>query len=157
MQWRIEKGHIYAWGGETDPEEILRLKAAERADHHFQGRGIIDPGILYYFDRVLDLCRQRGIRVVLVRLPISRYYFDKVREYGAVDKVDLLTEEVRKRHPGVIFLDLHALYENDMTLYTDVDHLNPQGADRLTEYIRPLLSELVAGDGPAAGRGQRGG
>ena len=99
------------------------------------------PMVRFWMDRILNLCRENNIEVLLVGIPAplnwSYERHNEVNEY-ALGK-------------GVPYLDFNLCRDEYLNLgqesYIDVDHLNGKGAAALTT----LLSEL---DGSLAEEGQ---
>ena len=88
---------------------------------------------------MIDECKERGIEVVLVRLPAHQCYRDAL-DKAAVTGLQAMIDHTRKTM-GLRFLD----YYTDMRFtdehFGDCDHLNVQGAEAFT---RILVRDLAA-------------
>jgi hypothetical protein len=103
-----------------------------------------DPDIKIYFEKILQLCQDHDVKVVLIRFPEAWEYFE---EQAAIVPVDKLYGEVEELASGFgIYngiLDYHDLFFEHPEYFFDADHLNGKGAD--------LLSERLAADLRASG------
>ena len=59
-------------------------RAVNRARYHFGGTDSLDPDILEFFARILQLSEKKGAAVRLVSYPVSRQYYR-----AAVDSFDV--------------------------------------------------------------------
>lgn len=131
---------------ESDPQGGLKLQFFESgtlaARRHLSGASVWDPDMEWAFRRLVDDLVGRGIRVVLVRYPVTRAYAAESRRLGA-DPVlrDRLYASVGR--PGVVdHLDLEGLFFDNPELFGDGDHLNPMGKDQFTQRLAVELTRL---------------
>ncbi len=87
-----------------------------------------------YLGKMAELCQERGIELVFVTAPSYEEYLDVVGPYEpAHDAVRAFAEEF-----GVDYLDFN-LKGEDLGLtsgdFIDVDHLNQNGAEKVTRYL----------------------
>lgn len=88
---------------------------------------------LVYFKRLLDLCQQNGITIIVFDMPVGK-------EYGA--KVPI---ELRERYPreiesvcnnyGVTYVNCQKVAQFNQKDFTDFIHLNAKGAVKCTQLI----------------------
>ena len=88
-----------------------------------------------YLRKIIEVCQQRGIVLVLTRIPSCS---DKEEIHMAMNAVPKVAEEY-----GIDFLDMQ--YEENLLDYgTDFSgrtHINVLGAEKITRYIGDYLSE----------------
>ena len=106
-----------------------------------------DPGNLEYLDRILTLCREQGIEVILVTTPLSdaylcqcvnlQFFRDWYAELAA--KWDLAYYDFN------LLKDKSALFP-DRSCFFDELHLNDEGAEKYSEYFARLLLRARAGE-----------
>jgi len=119
---------------------------ARRVDTHFQrdNQNDFDKDLLFYFERILILCHQRGIKVVTLMIPTTDYYLKHAEKYITQNA---LSEKVltNPRYSSYIYkqLDYLDLYAKDHTLFIDADHLNHKGATLFSERIASDLSKII--------------
>ena len=90
-----------------------------------------------YLRRILDFCRDAGIRVLLTNLPYPcRNSNDEQLYTNAVASV---AEEYGVEYVDFVFLDKVVDYGTDC--YDPGSHLNPSGAWKVTDYLGEHLSE----------------
>ncbi len=88
-----------------------------------------------YIERIVNFCREKGIRLVFVTAPSLDQYLEAVGPYDpAHDFVQQLAEQY-----GVEYLDFNMAKKEVLNLtaddYIDVDHLNGTGAEQLTRLL----------------------
>ena len=102
---------------------------------------------LDYIERIVEFCREEGIRLVFVTAPSFDRYLEEI---GPYDLAHQYIQELADSY-GILYLDFNLCRDEYLNLgqesYIDVDHLNGKGAAALTT----LLSEL---DGSLAEEGQ---
>lgn len=129
-----------------NPSASLALTVFEdgtqAAQRHLQGASPWDPDMVWAFRRILEDCRQAGLRVVLVRYPVTRSYAEEARRLGADPALrDALLAEVRS--DGVVdHLDFEAVFFDEPELFGDGDHLNPLGKRRFSRLLTRALVGL---------------
>ena len=104
------------------------------------------PTMEKYLDRIVELCRENNIELILIKTPASNYDSAK----------DRAVEKYAQEH-GVTFLDFN-LEENYQALnfdflqdMADGDHANVRGAVKITKYLGNLLQEKYGLGGGANG------
>jgi hypothetical protein len=121
-----------------EPAEKRRATADERARLHFPEPGF-DEVAGEYLRRTLELAREEGLRVLLVRFPLSMEYLLASRPFMESADVDAHLEEILADHPEVQVLDARLDYAGLPRLFVDPDHLNQRGARLLTRRVRRIL------------------
>ena len=124
---------------------IVNERMATRSiQRHFQGHNIFDKDLLLYFEKILILCNQRGIKVVTLMTPMTDYYIKHAEKYITQAA---LYEKVfnHPRFSPYIYkhLDYLDLYAKDHTLFVDGDHLNHEGATLFSKRIALELSKVM--------------
>lgn len=120
-------------GGGPSP---LALQVAEDgtmvAQRHLRGAQPWDPVMEDGFRTLVADILQRGIRIVLVRFPVTRDYAVELRRLGAdPSKREALFAEIGR--PGVVDqLDYEKLFFGKPEMFADGDHLNPIGKRELS-------------------------
>ena len=143
----MEDGYISFPEYHTVPgDELMEEVAARRVDHHFQAqdKNDFDKDLLSYFEKILILCHQRGIKVVTLMVPTTDYYLKHAGKYMTQS---VLCEKVlmNPRFSPYIYkhLDYLDLYARDQALFIDADHLNYKGATIFSERIASELSKIM--------------
>jgi hypothetical protein len=119
-------------------EKVLPLIASERfADYE------IGPPQTTGIDRLVRAAREQGAQPVLVRMPVHSAYSERIpadaeRQFG-----DYL--EVLVAREGLPLLDLSQQWSEERSLYADPDHLNEQGALRLSAEVCRVVAPLLRG------------
>lgn len=114
----------------------------DAADQNYDERLARD---LDYFERIVAFCRDKGLDLVVLRLPrlewddFSHDALTYLTDKNGVDCVDMNLPEVR----GQLGFD----YSVD---YTDTKHPNVQGSAKITSYVGRLLRQRVSAQSEAA-------
>lgn len=130
----------------TDSSTSLALAVFEDgptvARRHFEGSDPFDADLVWAFRRILEDLRGRGIRVVLVRYPVTAGYAEAAASYGATRALrDALFAEVGE--PGIVDqLDFEDALVGHRDLFGDADHLSIQGKRALTKLLAVELARL---------------
>jgi len=122
----------------------VRERPAEVAARHFEGAEPFDPRMVHALRSLLAELRRRGVRVVLVRFPVSPRYRAAAAALGArSSQRDALLAELLT--PGQVdHLDLERLFDARPGAFLDADHLGPRGRRALTRRLRRELATLGA-------------
>ena len=112
-----------------------RAKAEERVGFHFGTTPSIDATLAEYLDRILSLCDTRGVRALLVRFPLSGEYLRALNAKVDLSRVDTRIQGSVARFGSAELLDARRAFAGAPELFADVDHLNREGARRLSRLI----------------------
>lgn len=137
----IEDGYVKV-SGSADMEGLV----ARRIDSHFQrgDQDDFDKNLLYYFEKILILCHQRGIKLVTLTIPMTDYYLIQAEKYITKNALYERVLMNPKFSPYIYkHLDYLDFYATDHTLFIDVDHLNHKGAILFSERIASELSKIM--------------
>lgn len=120
---------------------------AEAAARHFRGAEPWDPDQEWALRQLVGDLRSRGIRVVLVRYPLTDAYVAAASALGADDgsRRDALFASLAAGG-GVDQLDFERAFAGQDDLFSDGDHLNIEGKRRFTGLLAKELHQrgLVA-------------
>jgi hypothetical protein len=110
-------------------DAVDKNKARRRADYHFRNQNAVDETLLAYFQKILTLCKSRGISILTLQVPMSKHYIQFASKY-------IKDEELKRivfKNPGLnslIYRNLNFLYayaDEDSFFLDDGDHLNVNG------------------------------
>lgn len=125
----------------SNSQAAILKEAATRTEKHFEGNVPLDPDILNYFLRTLDLLESYDIEVVLIRYPVTTWYIDEVNALFSIEEYyQKIDEAIQAQGYQVKILDYHDLFWGQDDLFFDTDHLNGEGAKLFTsKYLLPDL------------------
>ena len=139
----IEKSEIYDGYYKASGSSLTEKRALETAQHRFRKKYKFDEDVLSYFEKILILCHERGVKVVTLATPVTDYYIKHAEKYVTQEA---LYEKVFKnpRFSPYIYkhLDYLDLYAKDHALFYDVDHLNFEGATAFSKLVASDLSKI---------------
>ncbi len=117
-------------------ESLARI----RAEAHLLGQEPITEEMRYFLRKILILCDDRGIRLVLIRFPVTREYFQVASALVPPDAYYQAIAVLVSAYPSALTLDHHDTYWGRNELFQDPNHLNAEGAAQFTALIRDELS-----------------
>ncbi len=94
----------------------------------------------YYLNKIVDLCQQQKVRLVIINTPLNKAYYAKIPEKFIKDYYAYISSI----HQRIAFLDFHSL-EFDNKCYGDGDHLNALGARVFSIKVDSALNVLQLG------------
>ena len=124
-------------------EKNKAKQARAKAALYLSKQDYFDKDITFYFEKILQLCQDYDINVILIRIPVTREYFEEASNIVPVDELYEQIQMVSANYPNVTyFLDYHDLYFDHPEYFFDPDHLNPRGSDLFTERLKLDLEGL---------------
>lgn len=115
---------------------------AHKVENRYGSRPGISPRAVSDFRRVMSICRENGLRVILVRYPISRQYYDALNAAFSYEQMNREVERVVAEWPEAVVLDYQDLFFERSDLFFDTDHLNPDGQQAFTAQLKSDLERL---------------
>jgi len=116
-------------------------EARRKAELYFSKDDYFDPDMVLYFERLLQLCLDNHIRVILVRIPVTKEFWDEALKIVPADTIYQRVDSIIRRYPNVTrVLDYHDLYFGHPDYFFDPDHLNPKGSDSITTVLKRDLN-----------------
>ena len=105
---------------------------------------LFDERALFYFEKILDLCRERNIPLVAVSMPRSKYFLDIASERDYVTEQMLLDKIINNPKYSSIVCE----YLNYLSIYRDRDDLfQAEGAllnaDGRREFTQKIAEDIV--------------
>jgi len=103
----------------------------------------MDPSVAVYFEKILQLCQKYRINVILIRIPMSKEFYEEECRIVPVDTLYAEVEEIACRY--TVYdrtLDYHDLFFDHPEYFFDPDHLNIKGADLFTEQLVKDLEQM---------------
>ncbi|OAB77300.1 hypothetical protein [Cochleicola gelatinilyticus] len=94
-----------------------------------------------YFFNMLDFCKEKNLKVVIMSPPTFLNYNDK-RYPDVLHRRDSILEIVKEKYQNIYFLN--AEEDTDFTVkhFRNENHLNPDGAKVFTEKLNVLLTKI---------------
>ena len=137
-QAEMSDGYRKYTGILADPE-----KAAVKARVYFSRSEPFDKYMLLYFKKILQLCHDRGIRVVTVTLPNAKPYVETAQAYVTMDQLaDRVLDHPDYRPYIWKHFNFLELYSDRQDLFFDANHLNHEGAVMLSERLASALNKM---------------
>ncbi|NJD03196.1 MAG: hypothetical protein FIA99_11545 [Ruminiclostridium sp.] len=104
---------------------------------------VIDEYSTKYFDKIVDLCKERSIRLIVTMAPFNSIYLKKV-SYGKIyEKIQAICDAA-----GVEYIDFNMLYDELGLTFDDFEdafhnaqHTNVRGAEKISRYMGEYLSK----------------
>lgn len=88
-----------------------------------------------YLDKIIDLCRERGVNLYFISIPVYSGHLVKEARYNEIH--NFFTQKARNE--GITYIDFNLDEEcslkSDSSMYMDASHLNGKGAEAFSEYL----------------------
>lgn len=125
----------------NDPNK--RRSAWNKAQRILSKENYFDPAISYYFDKILALCQEHDVQVVLIKYPLTKEYSKEERMIVPATEIEKGIEQIASKYTvykGT--LDYHNIFFEHPEYFFDPDHLNVKGSDLLTHRIKQDLERI---------------
>ena len=136
----VHDGYFYS----TSFSTVREWHAVDRVQAQIRKKNDFNEDLLSYFEKILILCHERGVKVVTLTTPMTDYYIKHAEKY--ITK-EALYEKVFKspRFSPYIYqhIDHLDLYAKDHALFYDAEHLNYKGATVFSERMVSELSRIM--------------
>ena len=138
-------------GGGNRQLEIDKLSEATSKKriqkHYIQDDGVTAQGYSVlqqrYFDKIITLCVERGVRLVLLNTPLHSSYYSNVPNQF-IDEYYAMINALKLRYPNLLLnLDYYNLVASNQLFY-DGDHLNSKGSSYFMRIFLKDLAELLS-------------
>jgi hypothetical protein len=126
------------------PEARWSGVAAYRAAQTHADGDPFNPVAMDYFDRILQLCADEGIQVLVVKFPLTPVYLNAVASFVDLDEFDARLDALIGSYPNVQLMDARSLYSERLEYFSNHDHLNRKGSTRFARKVRARLESLRA-------------
>ncbi len=95
--------------------------------------GYFDPAIRVYFEKIMQICQDHGVKVLLLRIPMSKEFYEEETKIVPADQLYHEVETIAGRYPVYMkTYDYHDLFFDHPEYFFDPDHLNVKGSDLFT-------------------------
>lgn len=139
------RGFVQNWNDFSlnDNREAI---ARDRATGQLSDTNVFDDRLVAYFKKILALLADSGVNVILVRMPVTRAYFDEARRFiPSVDHFYETIDEMCRPYVNVMVVDYQKRFFGDDALFWDSDHVNAVGAEYLSLSVwRDYLERIEA-------------
>ena len=119
-------------------EKNIKIKLEKYYSGLSQTDSAFSKHITEYFDKIMELCSQHNLKVVLVNTPVHQLYHGGIPSI-ADNYIQSLLVKTKSKYANFTYID-----DSDFPLpkdcYYDGDHLNSKGAEKYTEYLRAKLN-----------------
>jgi hypothetical protein len=120
-----------------DPHRITKV----RTRYQFSKTKYFDKDLAFYFEKILDLSDTKGIKILLIKMPISELYYDYVIKYFDPDELYHKIDKIIESRKNIMLLDLQKFFFNKPHFFRDCDHLNELGAHNCTKRVVRFLKK----------------
>ncbi len=135
--------YIYMGKGYLYSDQLVTKKIIENStftrtkDYKFNDKQI------EYFDKTMELCKEKGIKVIVVTAPLPADTIKYVKDY---DEYSKKINSMAKKH-GLEYIDYNLINKDgkvfDNMCFRDSNHVNANGAIRLAEKMLSTLKKYT--------------
>ena len=119
--------------------DVLGVFAAKK--HTAKDNALVNENI-EFLDKLVELCNEEGVKVLLVTLPAHKSYRENLSE-SQLETVVSAGDKMQKKYANCMYLNLlqdHNFIDED---FYDADHLNSTGSKKLSLFIDRLISKSL--------------
>ena len=130
----------------ADRKQVADKESAlSRAKYHLRDRDAFDEAIFIYFKKILKICKENDIQVVILHMPVSKDYAEGARKYIKGNEREQLNLDDPAYGTYVCRnLDFHNVYfDRDDFFYYEGDHLNPKGRKAFSKLLERQISGII--------------
>lgn len=95
---------------------------------------------------IIDTCKKRGIKVVLLNMPVSSYFADGVNQVK-LKKIQKTCKSIAKINYNVSYLNLFQDKRFTNEDFFDADHLHTEGAVKCSKVVNSFVNEIIKNGG----------
>jgi len=100
-----------------------------------------------YYVKLLELCSQHHIRLLLLRMPLSDEYLKYAGKLTDIGKLDSEIMELTRKHcDNFVLFDFRNEFHGKPDYFFNADHINPEGVAIVTRKIKASLAEKAKQD-----------
>jgi hypothetical protein len=115
-------------------------KAKKRASRQLKGFDPFSPEMVLFFKSILKECKDRQLRVILLKLPITEDYYQQAGKLIDIPRLDTRVQQLVRNLIRVCIFDFQKIYfKNEAGLFWDPQHLNKIGARDISVRIHNRL------------------
>ena len=129
------------------PERHPRMKksfAKIRANAHLKNKNYFYKPLVVYFKKILSLCRENGITVLLVKYPVSHEYYQYASKLIPIPNFNRRLNNILKDYDNYFILDFQKTFFTRTAFMRDVDHVNKKGSEEISHGIAKFLGDTGA-------------
>lgn len=102
---------------------------------------VIDEYSIGYFKRIVNLCKERNIRLIVAMAPFNDIYVEKVGYHSFYEKMDSLCkgEDVEYIDFNMLYNEIGLNYDDFEDAFHHAQHMNKWGAEKVSKYMANYL------------------
>lgn len=135
-------------------ENFLKTDSHSRVYQQFRKEiQIIAPINVHYFKKILQLCLDHNVKVILVKFPVAYYYRNEVKNFFKIRpyyrRIHSLIKPFNQLKPGSIYIiDCQSLFFNHPEMLANSDHVNMNGARTVSRKLSKFINTLISSPSP---------
>lgn len=123
-------------------EETNKMQLAQnKVDLYFTEYKHTDKSLRIYFKKILDICIKNNIKVILIKMPITKEFYTKINERLPVKTLDKEIEPIYSNYTNITQLNYLNLFFEHPEYFFNEEHLNPKGADKISGILKNELKK----------------
>lgn len=146
---RLADGWKYLGDKSRAKDDNKEFAAHNRVGEHFKHYPeVINKDLFAYYLKTIELARENGIELVLVKYPVSRDYLVEAAKLGvAPEEIYEYARDNTPDYGDLTVLDYRDIYNDEY--FFNSDHLNTKGAETFSRLLAKDLADLGLIDHPA--------
>ena len=120
---------------------LTKSFARIRANAHLGNKRYFYKPMVIYFKKILTLCRENNITVLLVKYPVSKDYYEYASTLMPIRRFNRGIKKILKDYDNYYILDFREIFFSRIEFMRDVDHVNEKGGGRISHRIAQFIKE----------------
>jgi len=134
---KLNHGNYIGNYSNTNNSSIVNVETPIKRHYYYNGEEIgISNIAVSYLDSIIKICKTHGVKPILISSPVHETYYNKIPFINTSTFEDVKLKLISK---GVMVIDKTKEHYPD-SLFSNVDHLNENGANRFTKEIKEILT-----------------
>jgi len=141
-KWLSKFSDRYRPGGFVENASAADIKKNNQFGGYVFKNDMIGPKNLEYFHKIIALCREKSIRLILVKSPLPPTSFGYIKNYSAI--YDHFAKLAREN--SLTYIDYNVMKDTGLTDadFKDDNHLNSAGVKKISADLAAKLKDIIA-------------
>ncbi|MBT3208196.1 MAG: hypothetical protein HN704_03600 [Bacteroidetes bacterium] len=117
-------------------------KIKDRVRLYFPDNRIFDADLAMYFEKILKICEENNIELLLFRMPLTQQYYNGVADIFDIDNYYAKIIEITKKYDNVVEVpDYQKVFFEHPEYFRNPDHMNHTGASIFSEMLNKRFNK----------------
>jgi len=134
----LGQGTLFGKNPQNNLEESGKI-AAKRHTAEKDTAQMLFPEMQRYLESIIEICQKKNCQIILITMPAWHSYIENM-DIWQWQKTQETVLELEKRYRNVRYFNFMADTQFVASDFGDADHLNPQGAKKLSRILDTIIN-----------------